>query len=48
VLTTVLETLLYLRNGKSYNLKFGVHIDYNEYYSINGKLEDKIGVAKVT
>ena len=31
--------------AKARNLKFGVQIDYDECYSKNAKLGDKIGVA---
>jgi len=31
--------------ARARNLKFGVQIDYNEYYSKHAKLKDKRGVA---
>jgi len=34
--------------AKGRNLKFGVLIDYYEYYSAHAKLGDKRGVAYVT
>ena len=34
--------------AKARNLKFGVQIDYYEYYAKHAKLGDKRGVAKVT
>jgi len=30
---------------KARNMKFGVQIDYDEYYSKNAKLRDKRGMA---